>query len=80
MKGPKVEEAVKAEMAYILSDPAEPSSRKIPWANSSDIRRPGRSSIGKFLTDPVWWFYLYWLALFLNNNFGLSTHGLGAAR
>jgi ACS family hexuronate transporter-like MFS transporter len=32
--------------------------------------------IGKFTTDPVWWFYLYWLALFLNNNFGVTLAGL----
>lgn len=33
--------------------------------------------IGKFLTDPVWWFFLYWLPGFLNKNYGLDLSSLG---
>lgn len=29
-------------------------------------------SIAKGLTDPVWWFYLFYLPMFLNDNYGLS--------
>jgi ACS family hexuronate transporter-like MFS transporter len=32
---------------------------------------------GKFLTDPVWWFYLYWLPGFLNRNYGLDLMTMG---
>ncbi|MFA5257840.1 MAG: MFS transporter [Opitutales bacterium] len=32
--------------------------------------------LGKFLTDPIWWFYLYWLGLYLNNNFHVELKGL----
>ncbi|MDZ7377545.1 MAG: MFS transporter, partial [candidate division KSB1 bacterium] len=28
--------------------------------------------IGKLLTDPVWWFYLFWLPSFLNKQYGLT--------
>jgi len=31
----------------------------------------------KFLTDPVWWFYLYWTPKYLSSTFGLNLSGLG---
>ena len=34
-------------------------------------------AIGKFLTDPAWWFYLYWLPKFFHSNFGLTLDKLG---
>jgi MFS transporter, ACS family, hexuronate transporter len=67
----------KEEKAYILSDPQESSSEKIPWMKLLKYRQTWAFIIGKFLTDPIWWFYLYWLGLYLNNNFGLSITGLG---
>ena len=67
----------KEEMAYILSDPPEPASEKVPWLKLLQYRQTWAFVIGKFLTDPIWWFYLYWLGLFLNNNFGLVLTGLG---
>lgn len=66
----------KGELDYILSDPAEMTNEKIPWLKLLRYRQTWAFVIGKFLTDPVWWFYLYWLALYLNNNFGLSLSGL----
>ncbi len=32
---------------------------------------------GKLLTDPVWWFLLFWLPKFLSARYGLSLLGLG---
>ncbi|MDE3106172.1 MAG: MFS transporter, partial [Acidobacteriota bacterium] len=29
-------------------------------------------ALGKGLTDPIWWFYLFYLPKFLNDNYGLS--------
>lgn len=34
-------------------------------------------AIGKFLTDPVWWFYLFWLPKFLNSEHGLTLDKIG---
>jgi ACS family hexuronate transporter-like MFS transporter len=68
---------LKAEMAYILSDPPEPASEKIPWLKLLEYRQTWAFIVGKFLTDPVWWFYLYWLGLYLNNNFGVTLTQLG---
>jgi MFS transporter, ACS family, hexuronate transporter len=66
----------KAELEYILSDPVEIVSEKVRWVELLKFRQTWAFVIGKFMTDPIWWFYLYWLALFLNNNFGLSLTGL----
>jgi len=66
----------KAELDYILSDPVEQVKDKVKWLELLRFRQTWAFVIGKFLTDPIWWFYLYWLGLFLNNNFGLSLTGL----
>jgi ACS family hexuronate transporter-like MFS transporter len=34
-------------------------------------------AIGKFLTDPIWWFFLYWLPKFLNTTYGLKLDKIG---
>jgi MFS transporter, ACS family, hexuronate transporter len=67
----------KEELAYILSDPLESSSEKVPWLKILKYRQTWAFVLGKFLTDPIWWFYLYWLGLFLNKNFGLVLTELG---
>jgi ACS family hexuronate transporter-like MFS transporter len=33
--------------------------------------------IGKFMTDPIWWFYLFWLPKWLAKDFGLDLKNLG---
>ncbi len=67
----------KEELDHILSDPEEPPVEKVRWLHLLKYRQTWAFVIGKFMTDPVWWFYLFWLALFLNNNFGLSLTQLG---
>jgi len=65
------------ELAYILSDPAEWAPEKIGWLSLLKYRQTWAIVIGKFLTDPIWWFYLYWLGKFLNARFGLTLIKLG---
>jgi MFS transporter, ACS family, hexuronate transporter len=67
----------KAELEYILSDPAEPPSEKVPWLKLLKYRQTWAFVLGKFMTDPIWWFYLYWLPKFLNKNYGLTITDLG---
>ena len=64
------------ELAYIQSDPQEPAVR-VPWVRLVPHRQTWAFLIGKFLTDPIWWFFLYWLAKFLNQQYGLTRTGLG---
>jgi len=64
------------ERTHIASDPPEPAPERIPWLRLLRYRQTWAIVIGKFLTDPIWWFYLYWLAKFMNARFGLTLTGL----
>jgi len=64
------------ELAYIRSD-AEEAVTPIPWSKIARVRQTWAFAIGKFLTDPVWWFYLYWLAKFLNEKHGVTLSKVG---
>ena len=66
----------KTELAYIQSDPVEPTA-KIPWARLFPHRQTWAFAIGKFLTDPIWWVYLFWLPDFLNKQHGLDLKNFG---
>ncbi|MBW3656185.1 MAG: MFS transporter, partial [Gemmatimonadetes bacterium] len=66
-----------AELAYIRSDPVE-STAAVPWLSLLKHRQTWAFFIGKFLTDPIWWFYLYWLPKFLDTGFGVKLAGLAA--
>jgi ACS family hexuronate transporter-like MFS transporter len=66
----------KTELAYIRSDPAENVTR-IPWANLLPHRQTWAFAIGKFMTDPIWWLYLFWVPDFLFRNYGLDLTRIG---
>src|SRR5688572_4731795 len=53
------------ELAYIQSDPAEPDV-KVPWLRLLSYRQTWTFAMGKFITDPVWWLYLFWIPDFLS--------------
>jgi ACS family hexuronate transporter-like MFS transporter len=61
----------KSELELILSDPAE-SLDRVPWRRVLPCRETWAFAVGKFLTDPIWWFYLFWLPRYLQSTFGLS--------
>ena len=65
-----------AELAYIESDPADPAA-KVPWARLLGRRETWAFAIGKFLTDPVWWMFLFWLPDFLVKRHGLDLKTFG---
>jgi ACS family hexuronate transporter-like MFS transporter len=66
-----------AELAWIHSDPPESRAGKIPWRSLFRYRQTWAIVIGRFLTDPIWWFYLYWLPKFLNERHHLTITALG---
>jgi MFS transporter, ACS family, hexuronate transporter len=66
----------KEELAYIQSDPPDPVA-KIPWKRLFPHRQTWAFAIGKFLTDPIWWVYLFWLPDFLHKKHGLSLKDFG---
>ena len=60
-----------AELAYIESDPPDKVA-SVPWSSLFPKRETWAFGAGKFLTDPVWWFYLFWLPKYLQETFGLA--------
>ncbi len=66
-----------AELDYIQSDPPDPPAAKIPWLQLIPHRQTSAFAIGKYMTDPIWWFYLYWIPNFLRQNHGLDLSTIG---
>jgi ACS family hexuronate transporter-like MFS transporter len=64
------------ELKYIQSDAAE-AETKPTWRSLLPHRQTWAFAAGKFLTDPIWWVYLYWLPDFLHKSHGLSLTELG---
>lgn len=64
------------ELNYIESDPPVPSV-KVSWARLVPHRQTWAFIAGKFLTDPIWWFFLFWLPDFLATKHHLSMLKLG---
>ncbi|MEW6507150.1 MAG: MFS transporter [Bacteroidota bacterium] len=66
----------KEELQYIQQDPPD-TPVKIPWRQLLKYKETWAFALGKFLTDPAWWFYLYWIPSFLNKNYGITLDKIG---
>ena len=67
------------EFDYIHSDKdevQEDNSPKLSWAKLLTFKQTWAFAIGKFLTDPIWWFYLFWLPDFLKKQYHLTNEGV----
>jgi ACS family hexuronate transporter-like MFS transporter len=65
-----------SELNYIRSDPAE-SPVRIKWLRLLRHRQTWSFLLAKFLTDPIWWFYLFWAPDFLQRQHGLALTQVG---
>ncbi|MGA8094436.1 MAG: MFS transporter [Steroidobacteraceae bacterium] len=65
--------------AGVSAAAAAPAPREIRvhWLQLLRHRQTWAFAAGKFLTDPVWWFLLFWLPKFLHESYGLNLTGLG---
>ena len=60
------------ELTYIRADLDDEDVRKEPWLDLLRRRQTWAFAIAKFLTDPVWWFFLIWLPDFFKKTRGLD--------
>lgn len=64
------------EFKYINNDPdevvADDGEKKLSWFDLLKYKQTWAFVVGKFLTDPIWWFYLFWLPDFLESQYGLK--------
>jgi len=65
-----------AELTYILSDPME-AGAQMTWSSLLVHRQTWAFLLGKFLTDPIWRFFLFWLPKFFSTVHGVSLTRLG---
>ena len=78
----------KAELEYIEQDSYEDAAQTTPQTEEKKMsfqqcfgyKQTWAFAIGKFMTDGVWWFFLFWTPSYLNTQFGIKTSdGLGIA-
>lgn len=65
-----------AELAHIESDPVDPPG-KVSWRFVATRRETWAFLLGKFLTDPVWWLFLFWLPDFFAKTYDLDLLSFG---
>jgi ACS family hexuronate transporter-like MFS transporter len=66
-----------AEFEHVHSDTDEPviegvAEEKVKWARLFGIRQTWAFVAGKFLTDPIWYFFLFWLPSYFSTTFHLD--------
>ena len=64
----------KAEFDYIhsdIEDVAIEEKEYVSWKKLLGFKQTWAFVIGKFMTDPIWWFLLFWLPSFLKNEYGM---------
>ena len=65
-----------AELAVIESDPPD-TVVSVPWMRLLAVRETWAYALGKFLIDPVWWMWLFWLPDFLVKRHHLDLRTFG---
>ena len=65
------------ERRLIDSDHADDPQVKIRYSKLLTKRAAWAFLLGKFMTDPVWWFYLFWVPGFLHDKYNLDLTHLG---
>ncbi|WP_223570023.1 MFS transporter [Pseudomonas sp. BF-R-26] len=73
------------ELAYIRSDQvvqvvARPvpgvADKKVSWFKLLTYRQTWAFAFGKFMTDGVWWFFLFWLPTYLSAQYGMKGQAI----
>jgi len=71
----------KGELEYILLDPdqnaivpseSEVEAKKVSWTKLLGYKQTWAFTFGKFMTDGVWWFFLFWLPSYLKAQYGME--------
>lgn len=68
----------KAELDYILQDGEEVQDVELPrkrisFKQAFKYKQTWAFTVGKFMTDGVWWFYLFWTPAYLSSVYGMDS-------
>jgi MFS transporter, ACS family, hexuronate transporter len=70
-----------AERAHILSDRAGNSAQQVNWQprwfTLLTYRQTWAVIVGRFITDPIWWLYIFWLPSYFQEARGFSLQQIG---
>ncbi len=66
-----------AELRHIYQESAAQLGRAMPWRRLLVVRQTWGFALAKFLTDPIWWFYLFWMPSYFSAKFHLDLSHLG---
>ena len=66
-----------AEFKYINEGKTEAPKPSVSWFKLFAYRQSWAFVVGKFLTDPIWWFYLFWLPSYFHSKYHLDLEHLG---
>jgi len=70
-----LDEAENATVKAELTSDVEIHQR-VPWIKLLKYNQTWAFILGKFITDPIWWFYLFWLPAFLDAQYGIKGTGV----
>ena len=65
------------ELRHIYEEAAAQMGPQLPWLRLAGYRQTWAFACAKFLTDPIWWFYLFWLPSYFSAKFHLNLSHLG---
>ena len=65
------------ERSLIESAPGRVPHRPVRWAQLFRFRQTWALFLARVLADPVWWFYLFWLPMYLSQDRGFSIVAIG---
>lgn len=65
------------ELRHIYEQAAAQMGPRVPWLRLLGYRQTWAFAVGKFLTDPIWWFFLFWLPSYFSSRFHLNLSHLG---
>jgi ACS family hexuronate transporter-like MFS transporter len=66
-----------AELRHIYKEAAEEMGPSVPWRKLLSHRQTWAFTAGKFITDPIWWFFLFYLPSYFSARFHLDISHLG---
>ena len=66
-----------AERVHILQDDKEQEGARLSWRLILSFKQTWGICIARFLTDPIWWFFLYWVPKFLYSNYQIDLTNIG---
>jgi len=60
-----------SELRWILGD-REDTAARVPWLRLLPVKQTWAFSLGKFFTDAIWWFWIFWVPRYMQGTFHLN--------